>query len=87
MAWRVIVRFSFNGDTGSIVRNAIAPLLNDCGLQNTRTGIWESPHVDQQQAAAKLGEVIKTIANPTAIPNAAADVAVDHLWVYLDNAD
>jgi len=38
--WRVIIRISFFHDTGSRLRNHLAPMFNTTGLQNTLTGTW-----------------------------------------------
>jgi len=39
MTWRVIIRFSFEFDEGSKLRNSIGALLNKCGVDNTNTGL------------------------------------------------
>jgi hypothetical protein len=63
--WRVIVRISYFHDTGSRLRNNhVVPLFNALGLQNTATGTFESPAVDQGQAANQLSQVLEAIANP-----------------------
>jgi hypothetical protein len=52
--WRVIVRISFFHDTGSRLRNHLAPMFTAMGLQNTHTGTWESAAVALAQAAAQM---------------------------------
>lgn len=86
MAWRVIVRISLNNDSGSAVRNAVAPLLQGCGLQNTRTGIWESPAAGESQVAQHLQQVLALLSQAAAAPGANPAVALDHLWLYIDQA-
>ena len=85
MNWRVIVRFSFERDQGSKLRNQIAAALNACGVQNTNTGTWESSAASPSAAAHHLSEVLKALA--VVSEEAAGDsVDLDHIWVYIDRA-
>ncbi len=52
--WRVILRISYTGDLGSGLRNNVVPLFQALGLQHTATGTFESPAVDQVDAANQL---------------------------------
>src|SRR6266571_4882085 len=83
--WRVIVRISYFHDTGSGLRNNhVVPFFNALGLQNTATGTFESPAVDQVQAATQLSQVLQAIANPQQFNDVDAQAALKHLWVYID---
>lgn len=87
MAWRVIVRFSFDNDHGSVVRNQVAAALQAAGIQNTATGTWEAPAATEQDAAARLQAVLDIVSNlPVAGGGARAGqpVLLDHLWLYID---
>ena len=67
--WRVIVRISYFHDTASRLRNHhVVPFFNALGLQNTATGTFESPALDQVQAATQLSQVLQAIANPQQFP-------------------
>jgi hypothetical protein len=78
MAWRVIVRFSLNNDAGSRVRNAVAPLLEQAGIENTATGTWEAEAATPADVARQLGAVMAMFAN------VAPPTALDHAWIYVD---
>ena len=85
MAWRVIVRISYSHDRQSRLRNTyIVPLFNALGLQNTMTGTWESPAVDEAQAAQCLCQVLQTLANPQQFSDVDPLALLNHLWVYID---
>lgn len=84
--WRVIIRISFFHDTGSRLRNHLAPLFNAMGLQNTLTGTWESPGVGLGQAAAQMNLVLQALANPQALAGVDPQATLNHLWVYIDRA-
>ena len=83
--WRVIVRISYFHDTGSGLRNNhVVPFFNALGLQNTATGTFESPAVDQVQAANQLSQVLQAVANPQQFKDVDTQAALNHLWVYID---
>jgi hypothetical protein len=82
--WRVIVRISFFHDSGSRLRNHLAPLFTAMGLQNTHTGTWESAAVGLAQAAIQMSNILQAVANPQAIPAVDPQAALNHLWVYID---
>ena len=83
--WRVIVRISYFNDVGSRLRNNhVVPFFNALGLQNTATGTFESPAVDQVQAANQLAHVLHAVANPQQFHDVDAQAALNHLWVYID---
>lgn len=85
VAWRVIVRISYFHDSQSRLRNNhVVPFFTAMGLQNTMTGTWESPAVDEAQAAAQLAQVLQVVANPQQFADVDAQAALNHLWVYLD---
>ena len=78
----VIVRMSLDGDTGSVVRNMVARMLNACGIGNGGTGEWRGNHV-HPAAAAVIGNVVDVLLNPHQVPNADIDVEPDHVWIYI----
>jgi len=83
--WRVIVRISYFHDAGSGLRNQhVVPLFNALGLQNTATGTFESPAVDQIQAAGCLSQVLQAVADPQQFHDVDAQAAWKHLWFYMD---
>jgi hypothetical protein len=85
--WRVIVRISYFNDTGSRLRNNhVVPFFNALGLKNTATGTFESPAVDQVQAATQLSQVLKAVADPQQFNDVDIQVALNHLWIYIDQA-
>ena len=85
MAWRVIVRISYFHDTQSRLRNNhVVPAFQAMGLQNTSTGTWESPAVDQAQAAKYLAQVLQAVSDPQLFPDVDRQAALNHLWVYID---
>jgi hypothetical protein len=84
--WRVIVRISYSRDTGSVLRNHVVQFFNTLGLQNTATGTFESLAVPRTQAATQLSNVLNAIANPQQVPNVDPQVALKHIWVYIDRA-
>lgn len=79
----IIVRMSLDGDTGSVVRNTVAPMLSACGVGNGGTGEWRGNHVHPAAAAVQLGNVVDVFLNPHQVPNADIDVDLDHLWIYI----
>ena len=81
MAWRVTLDSSLNKDTRSIVRNAINEKLPSAKTAGTATK--EVISKDIQDLAGRLSEVLAILANPSATPGAAADVELDHLWLYI----
>jgi len=82
--WRVIIRISFFHDTGSRLRNHLAPMFTAMGLQNTLTGTWESAAVGLAQATAQMSLVFQALANPQAVPGVDTQAELNHLWVYID---
>jgi hypothetical protein len=82
--WRVILRISYTGDLGSGLRNNVVPLFQALGLQHTATGTFESPAVDQVDAANQLSQVLQAVANPQQFPEVHAQAVLKHLWVSID---
>lgn len=82
--WRVIVRISFFHDRGSRLRNFLAPMFAEMGLQNTHTGTWESASVGLAQAAAQMNLVLEAVADPQAVAGVDPQTELNHLWVYID---
>lgn len=66
--WRVIVRISFFHDTGSRLRNHLAPMFAAMGLQNTHTGTWESAAAGLAQTATQMALVLQAVSDPQAVP-------------------
>ena len=84
--WRMIVRISFFHDRGSRLRNHLVPMFTTMGLQNTKTGTWESAGVNLAQAATQMNLVFQALANPQGVPGVDRQVELNHLWVYIDRA-
>ena len=84
MSWRVIVRFSLNADTKSVLRNSIAALLQANQINRTATGTWESAAMPHAQAAQCLANVLAQLANPVMANGVNPQVQLDHLWIYID---
>lgn len=82
--WRVIIRWSFNNDTSSYVRNALERTLDQCGIGRTTTGTWECPVANPVQAANKISDVLKCLADPTQVSGADPRCVLDHIWIYID---
>jgi len=86
--WRVILRFSLDYDKNSAVRNAISPILRQCGIKRiVKTGTWESaiPHSNPIAAADQLSIVLKMLSTPQASVNGAGPHAqLDHFWLYVE---
>ena len=88
MSWRVIIRFSLDGDHGSSVRNnGISPLLRRAGITRTDTGTWESRHANRTEAAEQLADVMSLLADPSQVQGASSNIELDHLWIYIDRSD
>lgn len=86
--WRVIVRISFFHDTGSRLRNHLVPMFTAMGLQNTRTGTWESASVSLPQAATQMGLVLEAVADPqTTVPGVDPQAELNHFWIYIDRVE
>ncbi len=80
--WRVILRFSLNGDTGSKVRNALEPKLTSVGITNeSKTGTWESTTCLPDPATKTLYEVLQILSAPDEI---VTGCRLDHFWLYID---
>lgn len=84
MQWRVIIRWSFDKDIASAMRNNLDALLGQCGISRTTTGTWECPATDSKQAAEKIGETLKRIADTSLVSGVDPSFALDHIWVYID---
>lgn len=84
MKWRVIIRFSFEYDEGSKLRNSIGALLNKCGVYNTNTGSWETAAGNPLEIAAQLQDILLTLANITQGHQGDKSVNLDHIWIYID---
>lgn len=87
MSWRVIVRFSLNGDGGnSALRNTIASILQTHGIARTATGTWESAALQPVDAAACMAQVVTQLANPGTVTGVNPAAHLDHIWIYIDTA-
>jgi hypothetical protein len=83
--WRVIVRLTLFSDHGSRLRNHLAALFATLGLQNTDTGLWESPAVPATIAAAQMAQVLAALADPQGtVVGVGPHTAMRHVWVYID---
>ncbi len=88
MQWRVIVRMSLTGDTGSGLRNTLSAMFDEAGVKNTGTGLWESAGVDAKTAAETMARLVRVLADPNSVPVASVDPSarLNHLWIYIDQA-
>lgn len=89
MDWRVIIRWSFDGDNAAAtaMRNELSQVLKECGIQNTSTATWESPAASPQRAAVKLAEVLDKLASPEKVSGTRGrSFQLDHIWIYIDRA-
>ncbi len=84
--WRVVIRVSYFHDHQSRLRNHIAGLFAAMGLQNTKTGTWESAAASLPQTTTQLSKVLQALADPQAVPGVDRQAALNHLWVYIDRA-
>jgi hypothetical protein len=84
MRWRVIIRFSFEYDEASALRNRIAAALNVCGIRNTNTGSWETPAGTPTEVAHQLNAILETLAQITQNHPGDRSVNMDHIWIYID---
>lgn len=85
--WRVLIRFSLDYDSHSSVRNAIVPVLRQCGIVRTKTGTWQSEdkHCSPTGAAKQLGKLLGMLKNPQAkINGAGPNAKLDHIWFYIE---
>jgi hypothetical protein len=80
MLYRVIVRVSYTADTGSVIRNALFPLMQAAGLQNTGTGTWESDATELSLAATSLAGILTELGGLDD-PNGSF---LKHVWIYID---
>ncbi len=79
-AMRTILRMSFDGDTGSVLRNKLAPILTGAGFtQNGNTGTWENGDITEGALAVMMLAFWDQVHNP---PNHAK---LDHFWMYSDH--
>jgi hypothetical protein len=84
MEWRVIIRWSFDKDVSSTMRNNLEALLNQCNISRTTTGTWECRAANPKLAADKIGEMLKRIADSSLVNGVDPAFALDHIWVYID---
>ena len=85
MKWRAIVRFSFDKDTNSRVRNEVLSKLKDCGFENTRTGQWETDEGDPKCISQTLSKVFDELGSLS--KNPFYDFSLDHIWVFIDKVN
>lgn len=83
--WRVIIRWSFNSDTGSAMRNNLRDLLAECGITNSSTtGTWECHATSAVEAAQRMAEMLRRLTTPSIVDTVSKEFTLDHLWVYID---
>jgi hypothetical protein len=85
--WRVLIRFSLDYDASSKIRNAIVPVLKQCGIRRTKTGTWQSrlPHPTPEAAARQLSRVLKMLSDPRGhVSGTTAHARLDHIWFYIE---
>ena len=82
--WRVIIRWSFDNDTTSSMRNALESLLGQAGIKRTTTGTWECQTANPVDAAQKISDLLARVANPALVNGVNSGFLLDHLWIYID---
>jgi hypothetical protein len=88
---RLIIRFSLNNDTNSIVRNAVNSALSPFmvlkhripGTHGSTTGTWEGANLSIQDVAGAIDAMMNIFEYPANV-NAGPHFAVDHIWIYTD---
>lgn len=85
MKWRAIVRFSFDKDKNSRVRNEVLSKLTDCGFRKTRTGQWETAEGDPKCISKTLSMVFNELASLS--KNPFDEFSLDHIWVFIDKVN
>lgn len=80
MLYRVIVRISYTGDTGSTIRNALLPHMQAAGLTNVDTGTWQSEATELATAAESLSNILIELGGLDD-PNGRF---LKHVWIYID---
>lgn len=85
MNWRIIVRFSLDRDKGGQQRKELAEILHKCGIENTRTGTWESPAASPAKVAKSMSNILRALAAVS--DGDPSQVTLDHLWIYIDRVD
>jgi hypothetical protein len=94
MNWRVILRFSLDGDKNSALRNAIEKRLviqpwnggTNYGLTRTTTGTWESPALPVAVAQQLLTDALNLLTAPSSVNGIDPGAMLDHFWLYIDRA-
>lgn len=80
MAYRAIIRFSFDGDNGSKLRNPIVTKLETLGFYRIGTATWNHdalPAPDVPKFASIVNEIM-------AVSSKNPSVKLDHIWSYVD---
>lgn len=79
---RAIVRYSINGEGSNVTGNEARGLLQQAGFErHGRTAAFEAEDLDVPSLMAALRALLDTLENPP------GGGAIDHLWVYVDQAD
>ncbi len=73
--YRITLRFSLDGDTGSKIRNKIAPKLKNAGFKNVKTGTWEVYSTDSAGVHSGLSDVFRIVAKSKKL---------DHFWFHAE---
>lgn len=95
MKYRVQFRMSLNRDKGSKVRNKVKATLTKAQITQRQvvsdtsgksTGTWEGTGLDDAGLTAMqdILELLKGL--PGSVKNANKNVALDHVWLYVDRA-
>ena len=79
MLYRVIVRIGYTGDDGTVT-TAMRAHLQNLGLENTRTGTWESASVE----LGEIGECLSDVLTDLSELDDHGGPCLKHLWIYID---
>lgn len=82
--YRVFIRFSINGDNGSLT-TCMSKMLTDSGFDKVGTGEYHNSSMTQANMGNVLGEFWRAVAHPTVAFSGTSfppDVHIDHIWIY-----
>lgn len=81
---QVILRFSLDNDTGSMVWKAVQAVLVPAGFAKAaQTNTWKAPQMTHAVSQA-IGNTLDLLQNPTHVPGANPNVTLDHVWLYVE---
>jgi hypothetical protein len=79
---RVIIRFTINSDTGSVLRNTLRGVLQGFGFVRTGPSLYDATAITSQQLGTALTAFWGLINNPPVGTDPLA--RLNHFWMYAD---